>query len=123
MDVAAGRERAGARARDDDAADLVVLHRAHHGLVQLRAQLAIHRVELLGAVHGEDRDPLALLDEHVVEREAVFRKELTEAAIPCELHENNGAEGMVAIGYETELWLQHDEDANRAAMLCIARAA
>ena len=49
----------------------------------------------------------------------LVRKELTEAAIPCELHENNGAEGMVAMSYETELWLQHDEDANRAAMLCV----
>ena len=39
---------------------------ARDGLVQLGAELLVHRVELLGAVQGEDRDALRLLDEDVV---------------------------------------------------------
>ena len=36
------------------------------GVVQLGAELPVHRVELLGPVHGDDRDAFRLLDEHVV---------------------------------------------------------
>src|SRR3989442_1863218 len=63
VDVAARGERLLAGARDDDAADLVVGHRARDRVVQLGAELAVHRVELIGAVQREDRNAVRLLAE------------------------------------------------------------
>src|SRR5207245_6953172 len=70
VDVAARGERLLAGARDDDAADLVVGHRARDRVVQLGAELAVHRVELIGAVQREDRNAVRLLDGHVISRPA-----------------------------------------------------
>ena len=64
--VAAGGERALPRPGDDDAADLVVRAHLRHGVVQLRAELPAHCIELRGPIHGDDRDALGLLDEDIV---------------------------------------------------------
>src|SRR5262249_9406489 len=66
VDVTARGERASSGAGDDDAADLVVGARARDGVVQLAHQLMVHRVELLGTIHGQDRDALHFLDQDVV---------------------------------------------------------
>src|SRR6185503_16685261 len=73
VNVAAGRERAGAAAGDDDAADLRVAARLHHGLVQLGAQLVVHGVELLGTVQRQDRHALGLLDQDVLGHACLLR--------------------------------------------------
>ena len=43
-------------AGDDDAADLVVRIKGLEGLAQLVHELVVQRIELLGAVEGDDAD-------------------------------------------------------------------
>src|SRR5262249_41673872 len=63
VDVAPRGEGARPRTGDDDAAHLVVGGQPHDAVVQLRAELVVHGVELIWAVQGEDADAVHLLHE------------------------------------------------------------
>src|SRR5882724_3625502 len=60
---AAGGDRAFPGAGDHDAADLVIGAQPRDRLAQLGAELRVHRVELLGAIQGDNRHAFGLLDE------------------------------------------------------------
>src|SRR5262249_48296433 len=47
---------AAASARDDDAAHLVVGDETRDALLQLHAELIVHRIELVWSIHGENAD-------------------------------------------------------------------
>ncbi len=64
MDVAPGREGA-AGTGQHDATDPVVRLQFFQRIVQLTAELAVHRVELLGAVQGQDADAVFGIDQDV----------------------------------------------------------
>lgn len=50
------------------------------------------------------------------------RNELLAAGVPCEIRKNEAlAEGTSQTSGDTELWIQDDADAHRAAMLCVER--
>jgi hypothetical protein len=66
VDVAARGEGLRPGAGDHDAADLVVRVHRHDRVVQLGRQPVVHRVEVLGAIHGEDGHARGLLDEDVL---------------------------------------------------------
>src|SRR5882724_4505331 len=63
VDVAAGGERAFPGAGDHDAADLVIGAQPRDRLAQLGAELRVHRVELLGAIQGDNHHAFGFLDE------------------------------------------------------------
>jgi len=55
------------------------------------------------------------------EREEVelLRREFVQAGIPCEVRAGGVAEGNILPNpRDAELWIQNDEDAHRAYMLC-----
>ncbi len=85
VDVPAGGEGAVAGARDDDAADVVIGAHPRDRLAQLSAELGVHRVELLRAIHGDNRDPLRLLHEDGV-RHSFPPESGSRATVRCSIH-------------------------------------
>jgi len=68
VNVAAGGEGPVPGPRDDDAADFIIGPHARDRIVQFRAELVAHRIELLRAIHGEDRHTFRFLDEDAFAR-------------------------------------------------------
>jgi len=46
-------------------------------------------------------------------------KAFTEAGIPCETRDSGLGRAFLRNPGDTELWIQHDEDAYKALMLCV----
>jgi hypothetical protein len=42
-----------------------------------------------------------------------------EAGIACEIRHGPFPDGMVALPFESELWIERDQDCHRALMLCV----
>ena len=74
VDVAAGGECLGAGAGDDDAADSVVGVQRLHRVVQFGRQLAVHRVQLVGAVQRDDADAVFHIDQDVFVAHGFLRR-------------------------------------------------
>jgi hypothetical protein len=49
----------------------------------------------------------------------LVRKELAEAGVPCEVRENGMGDGFLPNSPDLELWIENDEDAHRAALVCV----
>lgn len=49
----------------------------------------------------------------------LVRKELLGAGVPCEMRENGMGASLLPEASDAELWIQNDEDAHRAVMLCV----
>src|SRR5271155_4401504 len=66
MDVAAGGKGPVSGAGDDDAADRVVGVELLDRFAHLARQLAVHRIELVGAVEGDDADAVFRIDQDML---------------------------------------------------------
>jgi hypothetical protein len=49
----------------------------------------------------------------------LLRQSLLDACIDCEIHDSGVIQGLSLKPAEAELWILHDEDANRAFLLCV----